>query len=99
MSIIIFNLNEGFLVWRQPCPPVGRTRPVASRLHDSNFRGDASASRTYSSRGERDTAVQCDFAERELASSRTTDLPRSLISAAVASGEVAASGELGASGK
>jgi len=37
------------------------------------------------------STVQCDFAERELASSRTTGLRRSLISAAVASGEVAAS--------
>jgi len=50
------------------------------QLHDSNFAGDTPAS-----------TVQCDFAERELASSRTTGLRRSLISAAVASGEVAAS--------
>jgi hypothetical protein len=36
------------------------------------------------------STVQCDFADRELASSRATGLRRSLMGAAVVSGEVAA---------
>lgn len=46
------------------------------QLHDSNFASDTPA-----------TTVQCDFADRELASSRASGLRRCLMGAAVAWGE------------
>jgi hypothetical protein len=70
-QIIVPNLNGKFLLPKQP-----------RQLHDFNFAGDPSVSRTDWSRGEPATYNSV-WSRRP----RTSDLQRSLISAALAWGE------------